>query len=235
MISVVIKNTHVCFYFGKGERLCQGAAYNFDMQRTRKYKPQARTEATKGMILDAAESLFAELGFENSQLEEVANRANCSRGAIYAHYANKEELFLALMEQRVHSKFAAVRKKMEDEPDPSNRPGIFRRWIAHQVTDPSWGTLTLEFKQYAVRRPGSRESLLKLYESLFEASGKDFPELLFGSSLTKATKLSLNRRLAALGGALSGIVLESQFRDGLFSNTALQQLAENLFDALIKV
>jgi AcrR family transcriptional regulator len=41
-------------------------------------RPQARTEATKAKILDAAQSLFAELGFENTQLDEVAARAGWS-------------------------------------------------------------------------------------------------------------------------------------------------------------
>jgi AcrR family transcriptional regulator len=109
--------------------------------RSPKNKPQARTTATKAKILDAAQALFAELGFENTQLDKVAARAGYSRGAIYAHYSSKEELFLELMEHRVHTKFAALYRKIEDEPDVSKRPSIFKRWVTSQVCDPSWGTL----------------------------------------------------------------------------------------------
>jgi AcrR family transcriptional regulator len=196
-------------------------------------KPQARTVVTKAKLLDAAQALFAEQGFENTQLDEVAARAGYSRGAIYAHYSSKEDLFLELMEHRVHTKFAAVRKNMEGEPDVSKRPAIFKRWVASQVCDPSWGTLTLEFKLYAVRRPELREKLLNLYESLFKRAGKDFVEVLFGKGLSKATRIALDRRLAVMSGALGGLVLESHFRPALLPGNHLRQLTEELFEALI--
>jgi len=190
---------------------------------------------TQAKILDAAQTVFAELGFENAQLDEVAIRAGCSRGAIYAHYPSKEDVFLALMEKRVHAKFVAVCRTIEEEPSIGKRPGIFKRWMAGQVTDPSWGTLNLEYKLYAVRRPESRERLLKLYTSLFESSERDFVELLFGDKLSKASRVGLRRRLAAMGGAFGGMMLESSFEVGLFSNTQLQQLTEELFDALVHI
>jgi AcrR family transcriptional regulator len=201
--------------------------------RTLKNKPQARTETTKAKILDAAQSLFAELGFENTQLDEVAARAGCSRGAIYAHYVSKEDLFLELMEHCVHTKFAAVCKKIEDEPDLRKRPGIFKRWVAAQVCDPSWGTLTLEFKLYAVRRPELSEKLLKLYDSLFKVSANNLVEMLFGKSLSRARRTAVERRLAVMGGALSALVLESHFRPELLPANHLQKMAEELFEALI--
>jgi AcrR family transcriptional regulator len=203
------------------------------LPRTAKNKPQARTQETKAKLLDAALSLFTELGFENTQLDEVAARAGYSRGAIYAHYANKEELFLELMEQRVHTKFAAVCKKIEDEPDLRKRPAIFKRWIGNQVCEPTFGTLTLEFKLYSVRRPELREKLLVLYEALFKDATKDFVEMLFGKELTKATRTAVEQRLGVLGAALSGLVLESKFRPHLLPANRLQQLAEELFEALV--
>src|ERR1700691_3429747 len=137
-------------------------------------KHQVRTEETQAKILNAAEALFAEQGFEKTQLEEVAARAGYTRGAIYAHFASKEDLFLALMELRVHAKFTAARHTIEAEPDVAKRPDIFKQWLASQVSDHVWGTLMLEFKLYALRRPESREKLQHLYDLLFNASGNDF-------------------------------------------------------------
>ena len=68
---------------------------------TDKNKHQIRTEETRAKILDAAEAVFSEKGFEKAQLEEVAARAGYTRGAIYAHYVSKEDLFLALMESLI--------------------------------------------------------------------------------------------------------------------------------------
>src|ERR1700744_3871138 len=100
--------------------------------------PQARRIATNARILDAALEVFSELGFENTQLDQVAARAGCSRGAIYAQYASKEEVFLALMEHRIHTKFVAMFSKVKEEQALSKRVAILREWIVAQTCDPSW-------------------------------------------------------------------------------------------------
>src|SRR5277367_3594838 len=161
-----------------------------------KNKHQARTEETQSRILDAAQTVFSEQGFEKTQLEEVAARAGYTRGAIYAHYSNKEDLFLALMEHRVVTKFVAIRQVIEAEPEIGRRPAIFKEWLAAQLSDHAWGTLMLEFKLYALRRPASREKLQNMYDLLFKSSGRDFIEALFGEKLDKAARAGVERRLA---------------------------------------
>lgn len=51
-------------------------------------KHQDRTLEAQVKILDAAQTVFTEKGFEYTQLEEVAERADYTRGAIYAHYSS---------------------------------------------------------------------------------------------------------------------------------------------------
>ncbi len=196
-------------------------------------RPQARTEATKAKILDAAQSLFGELGFENTQLDEVAARAGCSRGGIYAHYASKEDLFLALMEHRVSTRFKEECKRIKEEPDHVERRNIFKRWLVEQICAPGSGTLTLEFKLYAVRRPEIREKMLHLYNALFSAPDGVSIELLFGKNRTRKARIEIEQRLAVLGGALSALTLERHFRPALLSPGDLRPLAEEIFDALM--
>src|SRR5271163_2408212 len=199
-----------------------------------KNKHQARTEETQTRILDAAEAVFSEQGFEKTQLEEVAARAGYTRGAIYAHYSNKEDLFLALMEHRVLTKFAAIRQIIEAEPETGKRPGIFKRWLATQLSDHAWGTLMLEFKLYALRRPQSREKLRHMYDLLLlRSSGNDFIEVLFGYDLDKTTRGAIERRLAVMGAILSAVILESHFRPKLLPKQHLQGVLEELYEALI--
>ena len=198
-----------------------------------KNKHQARTEETQAKILDAALAIFSEQGFEKTQLEEVATSAGYTRGAIYAHYASKEDLFLALMEHRVLTKFAAIRRVIEAEPEVSKRPGIFKRWLATQLSDHTWGTLMLEFKLYALRRPQSREKLQHMYDLVFKPSGNDFVELLFGEDLTRASRAAVERRLAVMGAILSAVILESHFRPKLLPRQHLQVVLEELYEALV--
>jgi len=203
------------------------------LQKT-KNKHQARTEETQAKILDAAEAIFSEQGFEKTQLEEVASRAGYTRGAIYAHYASKEDLFLALMEHRVLTKFIALRHVIEAEPEVAKRPGIFKRWLVTQFSDHAWGTLMLEFKLYALRRPQSREKLRHMYDLLLlRSSGNDFIEVLFGYDLDKTTRGAIERRLAVMGAILSAVILESHFRPKLLPKQHLQGVLEELYEALI--
>jgi AcrR family transcriptional regulator len=198
-----------------------------------KNKHQVRTEETQAKILDAALAIFSEQGFEKTQLEEVAARAGYTRGAIYAHYSSKEDLFLALMEHRVLTKFAAIRQVIEAEPEVSKRPGIFKRWLTTQLSDQAWGTLMLEFKLYALRRPQSREKLQHTYDLMFKSSGNDFIETLFGHKLDKASRAAIERRFAVMGAIMSAVILESHFRPKLLPKQHLQTVLEDLYEALI--
>ncbi|HMD21261.1 MAG TPA: helix-turn-helix domain-containing protein [Alloacidobacterium sp.] len=203
------------------------------LQKT-KNKHQARTEETQAKILDAAEAIFSEQGFEKTQLEEVASRAGYTRGAIYAHYSSKEDLFLALMEHRVLTKFTAIRHVIEAEPDVSKRPGIFKHWLVAQLNDHAWGTLMLEFKLYALRRPQSREKLRHMYDLLLiRSSGEDFIGVLFGNGMDKTTRAAIERRLAVMGAIVSAVILESHFRPKLLPKQHLQAVLDELYGALI--
>jgi AcrR family transcriptional regulator len=203
-------------------------------QPKEKSKHQLRTEETQAKILDAAEAIFSEQGFEKTQLEEVAARAGYTRGAIYAHYASKEDLFLELMDQRVLTKFIGIRQVLEAEPEVGKRPGIFRRWMTTQAGDHSWGTLMLEFKLYALRRPESRDKLLRMYKLMSKSSGQDFIELLFGPGLDKAERAAVERRLTILGAILSAVNLESHFRPELLPEREVQKVLDELFETLIR-
>jgi AcrR family transcriptional regulator len=203
-------------------------------QSTNRTKHQARTEETQSKILDAAGALFSEQGFEKTQLEEIAARAGYTRGAIYAHYSSKEDLFLALMEHRVLSKFVAMQRVIEAEPKISKRLKIFKRWIATQVGDHTWAILMLEFKLYALRRPESREKLQHTYDLLFKSSGSDFIQVLFGDDLDKAKRAAIERRLVIIGAIQSAVVLESNFRPRLLPKAQLPAILEDLYEALLQ-
>jgi len=53
-------------------------------------------------IQEAAEKLFAEKGFYLTTVEEIAREANLAKGTIYLHFANKKDLFLSVIEKKLH-------------------------------------------------------------------------------------------------------------------------------------
>lgn len=64
-----------------------------------KSRREQYTEATRAALLESATQLFAEHGFARTTLEDVASTAAVTRGAVYHHFANKQSLFEAVLEQ----------------------------------------------------------------------------------------------------------------------------------------
>jgi AcrR family transcriptional regulator len=56
-------------------------------------------EATRAQLLAAARDLFVAQGYEQTSIEQVLERAQISRGALYHHYRTKRELYEAVLEQ----------------------------------------------------------------------------------------------------------------------------------------
>lgn len=62
-------------------------------------RTKADAKATREALLDAAEELFFERGVARSSLEQIARHAGVTRGAVYWHFRNKADLFLAMVER----------------------------------------------------------------------------------------------------------------------------------------
>jgi AcrR family transcriptional regulator len=60
---------------------------------------QARSQETLGRILDAAERLVAEKGFEDTSVADIVSQAGSSVGAFYARFRDKEGMLYALYER----------------------------------------------------------------------------------------------------------------------------------------
>jgi AcrR family transcriptional regulator len=57
-----------------------------------------RGQATRGQLVSVAGALFAERGFQDTTIELVVDRAGVSKGALYHHFADKRELYEAVLE-----------------------------------------------------------------------------------------------------------------------------------------
>ncbi|MCB1490246.1 MAG: TetR/AcrR family transcriptional regulator [Rhodobiaceae bacterium] len=57
-------------------------------------------------ILDGAKRVFTRLGFDAASMNDITREANVSKGTIYVYFANKEELFEALIERERHRIFS---------------------------------------------------------------------------------------------------------------------------------
>jgi AcrR family transcriptional regulator len=58
-----------------------------------------RSDETRGRLLEVARRLFAERGFAATPTEEVVREAGVTRGALYYHFRDKQDLFRAVVEE----------------------------------------------------------------------------------------------------------------------------------------
>ena len=72
-------------------------------------------EETVRKILDTAERLFIEMGYDRASLQEIIDETGLSKGAIYHHFASKEDIFYAVCD-RIGQRNAEVLSQVRDAP-----------------------------------------------------------------------------------------------------------------------
>jgi AcrR family transcriptional regulator len=183
-------------------------------------KPQARTAVTRDLLLRAAEQVFARVGYERAQMEEIAAAAGYSKGGLYAHFTSKEDLFLALYQ----AKTAGYRANLHHALDrATTRPGkidAFRRFYIDLSRDREWALLVIEVKLFIRRHPEAR-ARLRVNNGIEDAWSR-----LFGASARAAGE--------ALGGMFSALVLEAELEPDVLTERKLRAMLGTIFDALTR-
>lgn len=133
----------------------------------RKRMTQAeRREETREHVLAAAAKVFAKRGFHGTSLDAIAEEAGFSRGAVYYNFADKEELFLDLLDRRCAERSQDLREVFcgtDDDVDSTARQAQLAADHAYNAMtgDPEWRALYLEFLAQAARDPAFRRRFSK--------------------------------------------------------------------------
>jgi AcrR family transcriptional regulator len=139
-------------------------------------RPSLRDEQkalTRGRLLDSAEVVFARSGFHGASVEEIAREAGATSGALYSNFAGKEDLFLALFEERIatdvgdYSQIVAEGATVEEQVR-----GVADHWIEILRERPDYFPLLVEFWAYAIREPVLRKRLAGRFAALRSASSR---------------------------------------------------------------
>jgi AcrR family transcriptional regulator len=197
-------------------------------------KHQQRTEATRRALLEAAKRIFARDGFEASRIEDIALATGHTRGAFYAHFNSKEDLFFALFEQETGDRLRDLRTVLERRSGTPGRLQALREFYVGRVSDRQWVMLALEFKLFALRHPKLRARLAQTHrrirESLkLETISKLIPELM------QSGRESREVRRVALEAVLNGLVLEHAYDPEIISQTQATAVLGRMFDVLMTV
>jgi AcrR family transcriptional regulator len=120
----------------------------------------AKQEQTRAQLIEAAASVFARRGFQAATIEEIAEEAGYSHGAVYSNFAGKEDLFLAVFEQYMSERVQEVARAAQIEGSFAERARAGAdQWMQRFAGDRDTFLLHLEFMIHAARNPHLSEQL----------------------------------------------------------------------------
>jgi AcrR family transcriptional regulator len=125
-----------------------------------------RRQQTRARLLDAAGQVFARRGFHAATVDEVADAAGYTKGAVYSNFSNKDELFLALLDERVAAQLQQVEALYDIESSEELRAAMRGRTEREFAAARDVGVLMVEFSLYAMRHPAAQAELAKRYRQL---------------------------------------------------------------------
>ena len=128
-------------------------------KKTRLSRAEAKTQ-TREELLKAARTVFARYGFHGTSLDMVAETAGYTKGAVYANFSGKEDLYLALLDDNIEK----GHKDLEDlitsgVSFESISNEINKNFFTELEDSRDWAAFTVEFFVHAMRDDNIRKKL----------------------------------------------------------------------------
>jgi AcrR family transcriptional regulator len=175
---------------------------------------------TRARLLDAAAAVFARKGLVAASLDEVAEEAGLTKGAVYSNFAGKDDLIDALLKERLDKPLGEIAAKVDpDAPVPEQAAQAEALFRAVWDRERDMFLLGLEFSIHRARNPDSvpmyrgdrdlQDAMAALMEQQAKERGLTLP--------LPATELAAG--LFALGSGLDLMALNDPERvpEGLFA------------------
>jgi AcrR family transcriptional regulator len=168
-------------------------------------------EQTRARLLQAASEVFAKHGYDRASLDDVAAAAGLTKGAVYSSFASKDELFYALMRERIDERLALVATAVGRQTTLQDTTRDAGAGLAELIfSQAEWHLLFIEFWARAVRDPSLRPE--------FARQRRAARELIAGFLERQAAQLGIE--LPAPADQLAVAVL------ALSNGIAIEQLAD---------
>jgi AcrR family transcriptional regulator len=195
-------------------------------------KHELKTQETRSLLLSAAEEVFARDGYEKAELGEIAQLAGRTKGAIYAQFKSKEDMFLALYEENSLRRRAIMTEFLSKSDSIAGNLAAFRKFFIEFATNDRWSFLMLDFRLYAVRNPKSRERLHRLYQSILPPNEETAYSSLLGPATKGKQAISRTEAVHTAFAMLTALQLEAQFDPDVVTSGVLKKVAGKLFDTM---
>jgi AcrR family transcriptional regulator len=200
--------------------------------RLRPSRQAERTEVTRRKLLAAAKQIFAKNGFEAARLEDISSSAGYTRGAFYANFKSKEDIFFALFEEWVRERIDSATAALSRYKDPLEKLAALRKHYAQLAQDRRLVLISLEFKLFALRHPEAHARLQSRHRRIRACFGELFSELL--SPLGKTLPIANPAASTCLGALAQGLLLEHLVDPKTLSDGDVRHVLGLFFDSIFQ-
>lgn len=192
------------------------------VRRQTRAEQQARTRAR---LIDAAARVFSRRGFQAAGVEEIAEEAGYSHGAVYSNFDGKADLFLAVFEdymaERVRELAETQAGLADDAPLEVRARALADQWMDRLARDRESFVLHMEFIAHADRDPelakrfGTRSAAMREAVSRYIVQYQQE----VGEELTMpADDLALVLRALGIGLAIESLVSPDAVRHDVYGD-----------------
>src|ERR1700742_593463 len=205
-------------------------AVAFERSRKRLTREESRAQ-TRASLVAVAREHFLRHGLGDAVAEKIAEDAGYSRGALYANFDGKEELFLAVIREEQARHLNIFRSLLEEEPSSKKRLKKMRDTIANLLTDHDWVVLRAEFEAGALRSERIRQSFVEVHRQQLRDGGDLVRDLLRSPGVT--SRLKPDDFITVIINLAHGLAVTQRILGSELSQKSTRTLIQSLFDHLL--
>ena len=127
-----------------------------------------RREQTRQDLLTAAEACFVTSGFHATSVDQVAERAGYTKGAVYSNFASKEDLFFGVYQRRVDHVITEVVPGLRQAGPERGFDWLATATIQRRNSDDGWLAVFFEFWAHVLRHPELRSRFAESHTRFLE-------------------------------------------------------------------
>ncbi|MED0701798.1 MULTISPECIES: TetR/AcrR family transcriptional regulator [Aeribacillus] len=171
----------------------------------RRLTQEERKKETRQLLLESAVEIFARFGFHGASVDKIAEHAGFSKGAVYAHFRSKEELFLAILEQQMQLHVDNILQVIDGQHSLSHFIETMDEYfLSVRQKNRTWSMLNMEFFLYAMREESIRrkwsdmitEAVQQISKAIEKLKSKENNDSALSADEIAWTILSLENGLA---------------------------------------
>ena len=127
-----------------------------------------KQQRTRSALLEAAAQIFSKEGLEGASIDQVAQTAGYTKGAFYANFKSKEELFLVMLGERFAQELERLDQALAGAQEPREEARAAAADFIHFAGDEDWPSLYFQFVAHAARNEEFRQELATRHRAMRE-------------------------------------------------------------------